>query len=57
MFTSESDSISDASERNIIKVIVYKKGMIYEEGKGQFSVDSVKAYILNDSCIFRPVKK
>ena len=32
---------------------------ILQDGRSldQFPVDSAKAYILNDSCIFRPVKK
>ena len=55
--TNWDESITDASSGNITKVIVYKKGVMYEEGKGQFPVDSEKAYILNDSCIFKPVKK
>ena len=56
MVTSWSDSIVDISKGNNTKVIVYKKGVIYEEGKDQMSIDSSRVFVLNDSCIVRPVK-
>jgi hypothetical protein len=54
--TSWDESIVDSSANGITKVFVHKKGVVYEEGKCQISIDSTRVYILNDSCIFRPVK-
>ena len=56
MVSSWNDSVSDASTARVTKVLVRKKGVVYDEGKGQHSVDSTRVYILNDSCIFKPVK-
>jgi len=57
MVTSWSESIADASANGVTKVLVNKKGRIYEEGKGQYSIDSTRVYILNNSKIFRQVQK
>jgi len=57
MVTSWNDSISDASANGTTKVLVRKKGIVYEERKGQYSVDSTRVYILNDSNVFRQVQK
>ena len=54
--TSWNDSINDASSGNLTKVIVKKKGVVYEEGTGQIQIDSSWTYVLIDSNIFRPVK-
>ena len=57
MVSSWNESIADASANGITKVLVHKKGVVYEEGKGQYSVDSTRIYILNDSNVFRLVKE
>lgn len=57
MVTSWSESIADASANGVTKVLVHKKGMVYEEGKGQHSVDFTRVYILNNSKTFRQVQK
>ena len=55
--TSWDESIADASANGITKVLVHKKGIVYEEGKGQYSVDSTRVYVLDDSNVFRQVQK
>ncbi len=46
------ESIIDASSGKETKVVVKKTGMIYEEGKGQVSIDESREYLLNDSNVF-----
>jgi hypothetical protein len=55
--TNWDESIADTSENGITKVVIHKKGLVYEEGKGQYSVDSARVYILNDMNIFKQVQK
>jgi|GEM_PF-2669773 hypothetical protein len=55
--TSWDESIADASANGITKVAVHKKGIVYDEGKGQHSVDSTRVYVLDDSNVFRQVQK
>ncbi|MCX6244680.1 MAG: hypothetical protein NTU98_08245 [Bacteroidetes bacterium] len=57
LVTHWDESIADASANKITKVLVHKKGKVYEESKGQYSFDSTRVYVLDDSCIFRTLKK
>jgi len=51
------EQIKDISEGSTTKVIVISKGQKDKDGKGIIKFENSIEYILNDSCIFRPVAK
>ena len=52
-----SDSLFDASEGNITKVLVKTEGFSFDEKMGSVSMDSSKLYVLDDSGVFRRATK
>jgi hypothetical protein len=49
--------LKDISSGNQTKVLITKTGQKIEEGRGMVRFNETIEYELNDSCIFRPVKK
>ena len=51
------ERITNVSSGNQTKILVTKQGVGYDNGKGHYQINESTEYILNDSCIFRPIKK
>jgi hypothetical protein len=55
--TNFTERIFDISDKSGTKVRVVKSGRDYNEGNGQSYINKRTEYLLNDSCIFRPVRR